>query len=354
MKLLVTAGGQGTKLWPFSRENKPKQFQTIVENTTLFKYTVDLLLKQYSPLDIVISTKEKYLKFVKEQAPEIPSANIILEPDISLNRGPGEGFAFLWLDMHYPDEVFTVVQADDLRKPEERYLQMLVEIEKLAKRDKKFITGGQKENSPVLGVDYLQYGKKADIETSEEIYEIVKFIERPTHIEELKELVVKDQVANHTNHNTWYPELMLNAYHTYRPDWYEKLMQIKEVMDDPQKINEIYCQMAAGATEEVTKHVFADGYVILLPYTWVDIGSWLSVHDYLIKSDEVYTEGNVIAINSKSSVIKGKQKLIALLGMQNLIVVETDDAILITDKNHSGDVKKVLDQLKESNQNQYL
>src|SRR5687767_13947838 len=104
MKLIVTAGGQGKKIWPLSREEKPKQFEAVVGEVPLYEQTIKTLLKQFKPEDIFISTKKRYFKLAQEQSPKIPKKNYILEPDYQKDRGPGEGIAFLTLALRHPDE----------------------------------------------------------------------------------------------------------------------------------------------------------------------------------------------------------------------------------------------------------
>jgi len=94
MKLIVTAGGQGKKIWPLSRESRPKQFQAVVGNIPLYQQTIETLLKAFSADDIYISTKKRYYDIAREQSPQISASNFILEPDIAKDRGPGEGLAF--------------------------------------------------------------------------------------------------------------------------------------------------------------------------------------------------------------------------------------------------------------------
>src|SRR5258706_16148908 len=112
MKIIVTAGGQGTKLWPYSREHKPKQFQAVVGETSLYTDTIMTLLKKFAPEDIFISTKRKFIKYVSEQSPQIPLKNYIIEPDVAKDRGPGEGLAFVRMSVSFPGEPFFLVQAD--------------------------------------------------------------------------------------------------------------------------------------------------------------------------------------------------------------------------------------------------
>ncbi|HET8669083.1 MAG TPA: sugar phosphate nucleotidyltransferase, partial [Candidatus Saccharimonadales bacterium] len=281
MKIIVTAGGQGTKLWPYSREAKPKQFQAVVGDKSLYTETIETLLKKFAPEDIFISTKRKFIKYVSEQSPQIPLKNYIIEPDVAKDRGPGEGLAFLKLSVYYPNEPFFLVQADCVRKPEEAFLQMIEGAGKIVERDKKYVTGGLKATEPNMGVDYLQLGEKV-AGSKQEVYEVEDFLGRKSSYRETKELIENFHIVTHCNHSCWYPELMLEAYKKYRPDWHKALMKIKDVLDKPGEdaaIEEIYETMEKGATEEVTKEVMraGDARIILLPFKWTDIGTWGSV-----------------------------------------------------------------------------
>ena len=362
MKLIVTAGGQGTKLWPYSRENKPKQFQPVVGDKSLYTETIETLLKKFEPEDIFISTKRKFIKFISEQSPQIPLRNYIIEPDAAKDRGPGEGLAFLRLSLLHPDEPFFVVQADCIREPEEAFLQMVEEAGKIVERDKKYITGGLKATEPNMGVDYMQLGKRVD-NSKEEMYEVEAFLGRKSSYGETKKLIEDFHIVTHCNHSCWYPELMLEAYKTYRPDWYEALMKIKDALDKPGEdvaIEEIYETMEKGATEEVTRQVMqnGDGRIILLPFKWTDIGTWGSVYEFFVDGDGMgnYKDGHVVAIDSAGSLIKTSngQKLIAVAGVEDMVIVDTDDILLVIPKDKIEKIKELQAKLKEGNETEYL
>jgi mannose-1-phosphate guanylyltransferase len=359
MKLIVPAGGQGTKIWPYSRDSKPKQFQTVLGDQSLFTYNINLISQWFSPNDIYISTKKMYVKWVIEQAPKIPMRNLIIEPDIKKDRGPAEGYAFLRLSIEASEEPFMLIQSDCLRLPEENFKHMLEEAEKLVKRDKKYITGGTKANYPVLGVDYLRLGDKVPMGSDLEVYRIEEFVERTGDYYKTKELIENFYITTHSNHACWYPDLMLEAYGKFRADWYEALMKIREVIGKPneEEVTErIYSEMAAGPTEEVTKHVFPDGYVILLPFKWTDIGTWDSVYEYFAKDGEVYADGKVLAVESSGSLVKcySKEKLVALLDVHDLVIVDTEDVLLIVPRNKVDSIKEIHSGLIKEKLEQYL
>lgn len=359
MKIIVTAGGQGTKMWPYSRQNKPKQFQPIIGDVSSYEQTIKTLLKAFTPEDIYISTKRKFIKYVSEQSPQIPLKNYIVEPDVAKDRGPGEGLAFVRLAINHPDEPFFIVQADCLRDPEEGFLEMVRQAEKLVTEHKKMVTGGIKATEPNMGVDYLKLGNQ--INGGKEAFCIDEFLFRRSNLKETRELVENFHVVAHCNHTCWYPELMLEAYKKYRPDWYEALMKIKEAMDKPgeqEAIEKIYAEMEKGPTEDVTTHVMnsGDAMVILLPYKWTDVGTWGSVYEFFEDGVENYRDGNVIAVDTKGSLIKtsNKNKLIAVAGLQDMIVVDTDDILLVIPKEDIDKIKSVQKILDERAETEYL
>jgi len=359
MKIIVTAGGQGSKMWPSSRQDKPKQFQPIVGDVSSYEQTIITLLKEFAPEDIYISTKRKFIKYVSEQSPQIPLKNYIVEPDIARDRGPAEGLAFVRLSLSHPDEPFFIVQADCVRDPEAGFLKMIREAEALVVKHRALVTGGIKATEPTLGVDYLKLdGKVAD---SREAYKIGEFLFRPKTLKETKALVENFHVVVHCNHMCWYPDLMLEAYQQYRPDWYDALMKIKAAMDAPgetEAIEQVYAEMAKGPTEDVATHVMNSGnaMVILLPYKWTDVGTWSSVYDFFEDGTGNYEDGNVIALDSQGSLIKtdDKHKLIAVAGVDNLVIVDTADALLVVPKDQIDKIKDLQQILQDREETEYL
>lgn len=346
-------------MWPYSRQEKPKQFQPIIGDISSYEQTIKTLLKEFTPEDIYISTKRKFIKYVSEQSPQIPLKNYIVEPDIAKDRGPGEGLAFARLSINHPDEPFFIVQADCIRDPEEGFLKMMREAEALVTEHKQLVTGGIKAIEPTMGVDYLKLD--GQLKGAEEAYKIQEFLFRRNTLKETRELVGNFHVVMHCNHMCWYPDMILDAYKQYRPDWYEALMKIKDAMDKPgeqEAIEAIYATMEKGPTEDVTTHVMNSGQamVILLPYKWTDVGTWGSVYEFFEDGVGNYENGNVIAVDTKGSLIKtdSKNKLVAVAGVKDMVIVDTADALLIIPKEKIDKIKEVQAILAERNETEYL
>lgn len=360
MKILIVAGGQGTKLWPYSRQHKPKQFQPIIGDKSSYQVAIDTLLTAYTAEDIFISTKHKFIKYVSEQSPQIPLRNYIVEPDVAKDRGPGEGLAFLKLSMLFPGEPVFYVQADMVREPGEKFIEMIKAAEKIVTERGVYITGGVKATEPNMGADYLELGDSVDGD-GVEAYVIDKFHYRKGTVKETRELIENFRVVAHWNHLCWYPEKIIDAYKTYRPDWYEALMKIKAVIDQPgeqEAIREIYEGMEKGPTEDVTRHLMdsGDAVALLLPFRNTDVGTWEAVREFGADDNENHIDGNIITVDTVGTLIKSQntKKVITVAGVKDLVIVDTDDALLIISKEKIDKIKDIQTALAENGQKEYL
>ncbi len=360
MKILIVAGGQGTKLWPYSRQEKPKQFQPIIGDKSSYQVAIETLLTEFSPDDIFISTKHKFIKYVSEQSPLIPLKNYIVEPDAAKDRGPGEGLAFLKLSMLFPKEPVFYVQADMVREPAEKFIEMIRAAEKIVTERGVYITGGVKATEPNMGADYLELGEAVDGD-GVEAYVVDKFHYRKGTVKETRELIENFRVVAHWNHLCWYPAKIIEAYKTYRPDWYDALMKIKAVMDKPgeqEAIREIYEDMEKGPTEDVTRHLMDSGKAValLLPFRNTDVGTWEAVRDFSADDDENHLDGNIVTVDTTGTLVKSnnKDKLIAVAGLKDLVIVDTDDVLLVIPKEKIDKIKDIQAALQQEHKSEYL
>lgn len=360
MKILIACGGQGTKLWPYSRQNQPKQFQPIIGEKSSYQLCVETLLPAYPAEDIYISTKHKFIKYISEQSPQIPLKNYIVEPDIALDRGPGEGLAFLRLSMLFPDEPVFYVQGDMIREPGDKFISMIKAAENIVLETGRYITGGVKATEPNMGADYLEVGESVQNDTVE-AYRLTKFHYRKKTVRETKALVENFRVVAHWNHLCWYPAKIIEAYNQYRPDWHEALMKINDAFDKPgeqQAIRAIYETMTKGPTEDVTRFVMDSGeaIVILLPFKNTDVGTWESVREFNADNQENHFDANVVAIDTTGTLVKtrSKDKLIAVAGLKDMVIVDSDDVLLVIPKDDIDKVKDIQARLVKTGDGRFL
>ena len=342
---VIICGGFGTKLWPISRQHKPKHFLPLIGTKSLFQLNYEGLRTKFKPEEIYISTNEDQVPVAQKQVPEIPIGNFIVEPEMR-NQGPATGLiaAFLY-KKGLPDEPFMIVQVDDLREPVPEFIKMMIVCDSLARKETKYITGGFKSKYSVMGIDYLIKGEKVTSAGDVGVYKVDKFIWRSTK-EQTEELIVQDNALAHTNHTCMTPRNLLNMLQKYKLEWYEPLMKIVNGGD----IKVEYAKMPPGPIEDVTEKVHAAGesLVVELPFTWTDFGTFESLDKYLKEKGLYKTTENIVDLNGKNNFVKldDPNKIIALVGVDNLVIVDTGDVLLICQKNQSGQVGEALKEIK--------
>ena len=352
MKPVIICGGIGSKMWPMSRSTMPKHFLPLVNGKSLFELNWEALRKRFSPEEIFLQTNETQSKIAKNMVSEIIEENIFIEPEMR-NQGPATGFAAAQLiKKGFRDEPFILVQADVLRESDENFLTMIGEVEKLANESDKYITGGFTPQSIIRGVDYLVKGNLVSEENGVDIFEVADYIDR-TEEDKIKQYLGTGKLLLHANHTTMTPNNLLKMYQKYKIEWYEPLVNIANGGD----VVTEYAKMPKAGIEDVTKLVYKnnESLVVELPFNWVDFGTWESVANYMSDRGFYKTDGETLEIESNNNFIyKKDKKFIAVIGVDDLVVVDTGDALLITKKDQTGKVGQVVDKLKEGNNEELL
>ncbi len=354
MKPVLMCGGIGSKMWPMSRKTSPKHFLPIIGGKSLFQINYETLSKKFSADQIYVQTNKEQAKIAKTQAPQIPSRNYFIEPELR-NHGPATGLMAAKLYSLDPDEPFITIQTDVIRKPEKSFLEMIDQIEKLIIKEKKLVTGGIRPTYAIMGVDYLLAQKKLSDTGNMSIYKMSKWLGRDAK-EEVEKYLKQKSIFAHANHYSWTPRLMLEAYKKIAPDWHGPLLNIiaasgKE--NEDQVIEEEYSNMEKAPIERITSIELSNGYVVELPFEWIDFGTWESLAKYNQDNDK--QGANNIYIDSKNCFVKSdRKKAIALIGVDDLVVIDTANALLVCPKKQSGRVGEVVDRLKELKKNEFL
>lgn len=348
MKAVIICGGVGSKMWPESRSSSPKQFLALIGEKSLFQLNWEALKLKFSPEDIFLQTNALQAEIAKKQVPEILPENVFIEPEMR-NQGPATGFAAASLIKRgFGDEAFMLVQPDVTRKPENKFIEMLEMMGGLAESKGEYLTGGIVPKKIVRGVDYLVKGELVKEENGVKIFRVADYIDRSEE-DKIKQYLGSDKLLIHANHTTMTPNNLMEMYKKYRMDWYEPLVNIAGGGD----IVTEYAKMPKGAIEEVTKELYKKGEAMVaeLPFEWIDFGTWESVINYQLSINNYQLNG--VEIEAKNNYVRSK-KYTALIGVEDLVVVETDDALLICKKETTGKVGEVVDKLKAENKIELL
>jgi mannose-1-phosphate guanylyltransferase len=337
---VIICGGVGTKMWPLSSPQHPKHFLPLINGKSLFELNWEILRKRFAANEIYLQTNAQQAEIAKRMVPEIVTENIFIEP-ASLNHGPATGLAAaLLLKKGKGDEPFFLIQVDNLRVPGENIFKMMDLAEKLGKETHKYITGGFAPDRFIKGVDFLLKGELAGEQDGVRIYHVAEYVDR-TQEEKIKENLGNGKLLCHANHTCMTPNDLLKMYQEYRPDWYEPLSKIAKGAD----VTEEYLKMPKGAIEEITQlvHAKGDSLVIELPFEWTDFGTWESLEKYYAANGIETKKGVVAEVEAKDNFcVSDNEKKIAIIGLDNIIVIEGDDGILVCRKDLSGRVGEVV------------
>ena len=345
---VIICGGFGTKLWPISRQYRPKHFLPLFNGKSLFQLNYEGLRTHFKPEEIYISTNKDQVSLAQGQISNIPDANFILEPEMR-NQGTATGLiAAVLYKKGFVDEPFMLVQVDVLREPVENFINMMVDCDSLARTETKYITGGFRPDYSVMGVDYLVKGTRVTANNKVGIYNVDRFVWRSSK-EQTDELIKQNNALVHANHTCMTPRNMLNMIQKYKQEWFEPLINIANGKD----LNEEFVKMPPGPIEDVTQQVHAahESLVVELPFSWVDFGTFESLDKYLKEKGMYKTSENIVDLNGKNNFVRldDPNKVVALVGVDNIVVVDTGDALLVCPKNQTGQVGEALKEVKKRN-----
>lgn len=356
---VIMAGGKGERFWPKSRKSLPKQFLSLTnDGKTMIQLTIDRITPLVKEEDIFIVTNKEYADLTREQLPNIPERNIILEP-VAKNTAPCIGLAAVYIRQRYVDEetVMVVLPADHLIRYNEIFIDTLKTSINIAEQEENMVTIGITPSYPETGYGYINFGNDMQDRKYANAYKVERFVEKP-NVERAKEYLATGRYLWNSGMFVWKTQTILNNFERYLPDMYERLQVIEKSIGDNDESEVVLNEFNAMEGESIDYGIMEKAsniYTVPGNFGWDDVGSWLAL-ERTFKTNEYgnVIEGNVITIDVKNSIIQGRDKLIATVGLDGVVVVDTDDAILICNKEKVQDVKKVIENLKVCNRNQYL
>lgn len=354
---VIMAGGRGERFWPKSRNDMPKQFLSLFgDGKTMLQLTVERLKDLVNIEDVFIVTNQAYVSIVKNQLPLLPIENILAEP-VAKNTAPAIGLAAAVIQKKYGDSIMMVLPSDHLIKQPLLFRDALKTSINVAMENSNLVTIGITPSYPETGYGYIQFGQTNFHEKYNNVYLVEKFVEKPS-LDKAKEYLASGSYLWNSGMFVWKTSSILSNFKTFLEETYNGLIKIANAYqtdDFDEVLLEEFIKLKSVSVDYGIMEVASDIYTIPSSFGWDDVGSWLAL-ERLVKTDNDGNaiQGNVVAIDSKNMIVVGGNKLIATVGLDDIIIVNTDDVTLVCSKNEAQNVKSVIEALKKQNRTKYL
>ena len=342
---LIMAGGKGTRFWPLSTEEKPKQFLNLIGEETMIQMTVNRI-KPIIPIErIFVCTGEMYVDLVKEQLPELPKRNIIVEPE-GRNTAPCIALSAMVIDRYYKNSNMVVLPSDHLINDEEEFRNTLLAADSfIEEKDEAIVTLGMNPSRPEVGYGYIKYSDEVLKSNDFRVIKVDSFIEKP-NLDTAKKYLREGNYLWNGGMFIWSINNVINQIKMYSPNTYNALINVMEVSEDKlqETINNNYEGAEATSIDYAVLEKSKDVYVIPSNFGWDDVGSWESLDRYREK-DEL---GNVLvgqskAVKANNNLVISSNNSVVVEGLSDIYIIENDGKVLVGHKSNVANVKKLKD-----------
>jgi mannose-1-phosphate guanylyltransferase len=340
---LIMAGGGGTRLWPLSRRDRPKQVLPLTEERTLFQVTVERLNGLFTPEQIYVVTNADLAVALRENTPQIPAENFILEPS-ARDSGPAAGLGTYHIFQKDPEAVIAVLSADHHIAQEERFLGALRCAYDMALKGQ-IVTLGIQPSFAATGFGYIQRGEILESCGEFTAYRSRRFTEKPTAAT-AQVFLESGMYSWNAGMFIWTARRALDEFHKQQPEMYEVIQQAYHDAAAWNAIKKLSLDYAIMEGAE-------DVAILPVDIGWSDVGTWATLFEVLARDEHgnatrSKTDGH-IQIDTHGSLIVS-DRMVVTIGIQDIVIVDTDDVILVCHRDRAQDVRDVVEKLKQTGQ----
>ncbi len=352
---VILAGGSGSRFWPKSRADSPKQLLKILGNETMIRQTYNRLRKIADINKILVVASQHLAKLIHKDIPEIPKDNFIIEPS-GKNTAPAIGLAALHIFKRDTNAVMGIYPADHLLVGEAKFKKVITTARKMVENKSALIIIGIKPRYPSTGYGYIQYdtNKTLDIKG---IYKVKTFAEKPEQ-ETAEKFVKSGECLWNAGMFVWKAELILLEMKTFMCELHDSLDAIYDSLTTSHYESVLDREWELIQPESIDYGILEKAknvYTIEADFQWNDLGSWYSLFSVITKNKETsYHDGDVISVQSENNLVISPNRLTAIIGIKDMAIINLDDATLIVPHDKSETVKDVVNMLKTMNRSDYL
>lgn len=353
---VIMAGGSGTRFWPLSRKGRPKQFLPMVGRKTMIEETVERLRPLFPYPAITTISNKAQAKAIHRLLPRLPVQNLLAEPR-GRNTAASLILATAWVYRRNPEAVVAALPADHLiTRPEVFRKKLEAAGEKAAKKDV-IVTFGIPPTYPATGFGYIHFSKSGSQKAQGEIfYPVLKFKEKPD-LEQAKAFLVDGKHNWNSGMFIWRADVFAHKLEKYASEFFPCWVRILRALEkrDRPEIAAVFDEIPATSIDYALMEK-AEGVLMCEgDFGWSDVGSWSSLADVWPRDEDGNAvRGKALPIDSRHCLIYSPHKLAAIVGLENMIVVDADDALLVCPKEADQRVREIIEALKKKGLKRYL
>jgi mannose-1-phosphate guanylyltransferase len=348
MKVVIFAGGVGTRLWPLSRKNTPKQFGKLIGDRSTLQQAVERLQPEFKPQDIYIATGKRYKDIVIEQLPNIPRENFIFEPEMR-DVGPAIGLVTSILNKKSPNEPMGIIWSDHMVRDIKVFQKALRVAEKsIIDNHSDFVFIGQKPRFANQNVGWIQRGDVIGSSNGLQLYAFKKLKYRPK-LSQAEDFFEDEHYIWNLGYFVTTPAYLISKFEKHTPEMYSDLNKIVESSNYENTLDEVYPKLEKISFDDAILEKFTSQRisVIAVDIGWSDIGAWEALKEALSdKEDENVTKGNVMVEDSRDTLAFNYTKqLVVGIDLSEMLIINTEDVVLICPKTSVPKIKKLVESL---------
>ena len=354
---VIMAGGVGARFWPRSRERTPKQLLDIIGEGTMIENTLSRISPLVAPMNTFIVTNTLQHESVLKRLPFFPKENILVEP-VGRNTAPCVALAATWIQRLDPEAVMLVLPADHLVLRQDEFLRVMNVALDVAEKSEALLTIGINPGRPETGYGYIQFSDENNNPYHKHgVYRVKTFAEKP-NLETAQSFLQSGDFLWNSGIFVWKAKTILQEIRTHLPDLFEQIQPLAQTIGTPQykqAVENAYGLIRGISIDYGVMEKAGNVYVVKGDFGWSDVGSWDEVVSLTpTDTDKNALKGTVIVKDAKGNFIDAGGKVVAAIGVQDLIVVVTDDAVLICKKGQSQDVKEAVDFIRRKQMSELL
>jgi mannose-1-phosphate guanylyltransferase len=352
---VILAGGGGTRLWPLSRQRLPKHLLPLHNERTLLSQTYARVQPLIAPDHLMVITVAEHAQAARDELPTVPASNFVIEPE-GRGTGPCVGLMAALIRKRDPAAVMISLHADHAIEDQDGFRNLLRAALEAAQAGH-LVTLGVVPTSPETGYGYIERGERLAPARGQDVYRVRRFTEKPD-LEKACSFVDSGCYFWNSGIFVWQVSTILEQFRRLQPQLYAQLMEIEPALGTPRQAEVMQRMWPAMRSVSIDVGIMerADDVVVIpAKIGWSDVGCWSSVACLLpADGDGNVAEGEHVALDCQGTYIHSSHRLVAALGLRDMVIIETEDAVLVCPKDRAQEVKQIVEKLRKEGREQYL